>query len=126
VPKEPDRVPAPAAPTTVASGAHLAVRFVVEVAAVVVVATWGFRSAAGGAAPWLLGIGAPLVLIAFWGAVVAPRSLLPVPGTVKSVLAVGVLWCAAAVMAVVWGPGIALGYAALVLLNAAAVHRIRA
>lgn len=119
-------MPAPTAPITAVSGVHLAVRFVVEVVAVVAVATWGFRVAAGGAVPWLLGVGAPLVLIAFWGAVVAPKSLVPVPPTVKSVLAVGVMWSAAAAMAVVWRPGVALGYAAVVLLNAVAVHRIRA
>jgi hypothetical protein len=45
-------------------------------------AYWGFN-AADGIGAWLLGIGAPAVAIAVWGAFVAPKARWPVSTTVR-------------------------------------------
>ena len=53
--------------------ANLALRFLLEVSALVALGYWGFHAGDGDATHWILGIGAPLVAAVVWGLFVAPR-----------------------------------------------------
>jgi len=52
--------------------ANLAVRFLLEVGALVALAYWGF-STGSGAGAWALGLAAPAAFAAAWGLFVAPK-----------------------------------------------------
>ena len=62
-------------------GANLALRFLLELCALVALAYWGFETGSGAIAKFALGIGAPLVAAVVWGAFVAPRHPLSRPGS---------------------------------------------
>jgi hypothetical protein len=57
-------------------GIILAIRFACELAMVVTLGYWGFE-AVDGTPAGLLGIGAPAVAVAIWGAFVAPKARWP-------------------------------------------------
>ncbi|GAA1950407.1 YrdB family protein [Catenulispora subtropica] len=75
--------------------------FVLELAALVLLAVWGFRTGSGTAVHVLLGLGAPALMVVVWGAFAAPRARFQLPMA-------GVL----VVKAVVFGAATAAGYAA--------------
>lgn len=75
--------------------------FLLELAALVLLAYWGFHAGSGAAAHWLLGLGAPALMIVVWGAFAAPRARVKLP--LAGVMAVKV---------VVFGAATAAGYAA--------------
>jgi Protein of unknown function (DUF2568) len=75
-------------------GVTLAARFLCELGMLAALAFWGF-GAGDGAGAWLLGIGAPTLAAAVWGAFVAPRARWPVPPPVRVAVEL-VLFAAAA------------------------------
>jgi hypothetical protein len=109
--------------------ANLLVRFLLELAALAATSYWGFETASG-ALQWVLGIGAPLAVIAVWWLFVSPKPTIPLPRAVRFAIELAVFAAAAlalvaadqAVLAVVlaivaivsgalnyvWGPGVAL------------------
>jgi hypothetical protein len=54
-------------------GSTLAVRFLCELSMLAALAFWGFQ-VGDGVGAWMLGIGAPLLAAAVWGAFVAPKA----------------------------------------------------
>lgn len=89
-------------------GANLALRFLLELAAVAIVAYWGW-SAGPGAWGWAVAVAAPLALVAVWVLFVSPKATIDLPRPARFALELGV-WSAAA--AALWaaghrGPGIA-------------------
>ncbi|TKJ18957.1 hypothetical protein A6V29_00915 [Blastococcus sp. CCUG 61487] len=60
------------------NGLWLALAFLSEVAALVVLAAWGW-SAGSGPGRWLLAAGLPVAAAVLWGAFAAPRARLRVP-----------------------------------------------
>jgi Protein of unknown function (DUF2568) len=68
--------------------ANLALRFLLEVSALVALGYWGFHAGDGDATHWILGIGAPLVAAVVWGLFVAPRRRFDVPNVVWILLQV--------------------------------------
>jgi len=68
--------------------ANLALRFLLEVSALVALGYWGFHAGDGDATHWILGIGAPLVAAVVWGLFVAPRRRFDVPNAVWILLQV--------------------------------------
>ena len=54
--------------------ANLALRFFLEVAALVALSYWGFQAGSNDVAHWVLGIGAPLLAAVVWGLFIAPKS----------------------------------------------------
>jgi hypothetical protein len=105
-------------------GVTLTVRFLCELALLAALAYWGFH-VGDGAGGWVLGLGAPLLAAAVWGAFVAPRARWPVPARVALEL---VLFAAAAVALAIAGQpvlAVVLGVAALAtsLLNASQERR---
>jgi Protein of unknown function (DUF2568) len=57
-------------------GTLLTIRFARELAMLVAMGYWGFE-AVDGTPAWLLGLGAPALAIAIWGAIVAPKARWP-------------------------------------------------
>jgi hypothetical protein len=72
------------------NGLLLAVAFLSEVAALVVLALWGW-STGSGAGGWLLAVGLPLVAAVLWGLYAAPRARFRVraPAAAVKVLVLG-------------------------------------
>ena len=68
--------------------ANLALRFILEVAALVALGYWGFHAGDGDTTHWILGIGAPVVAAVVWGLFVAPRRRFDVPKVVWILLQV--------------------------------------
>jgi Protein of unknown function (DUF2568) len=78
----------------ISRGATLTVRFLCELGMLAALALWGF-GAGDGPGAWLLGIGAPALAAAVWGAFVAPKARWPVPAPVRVAIEL-VLFAAAA------------------------------
>jgi hypothetical protein len=103
-------------------GAHYAnegLAFLLELAALGLLAWWGFRTGSGLAVHLLLGLGTPLLAAVLWGRYAAPRAVvkLPLPGvlTVKAAVFGGAALALGAVAGWAWG----LGFALLCLANTA-------
>jgi hypothetical protein len=79
--------------------ANLALRFILEVSALVALGYWGFHAGSGETTHWVLGIGAPLAAAVVWGLFVAPRRRFDVPNVVWILLQV--LFFGAAVLGLV-------------------------
>jgi uncharacterized protein DUF2568 len=77
---------------------NLALRFLLELAAVVAAAYWGFTVEQGLALRLILGFGAPLLVIIIWAFFVAPRAPVALPRIAKFVLGLLVLELAAAAL----------------------------
>jgi hypothetical protein len=94
--------------------ATLAVRFLSELAVLAALAYWGFRRGEG-AFGWMLGIGAPLLAAAAWGAFVAPKAIRPVPGQTRVMIEFFLFGFAALALANAGaaGLGVALGLAGI-------------
>jgi hypothetical protein len=105
-------------------GVTLTVRFLCELAMLAALAYWG--STVGDGA-WVLGVGAPLLAAAAWGAWVAPKARWPVPIPTRVVIELVLFGAAVGALAVAGQPLAAavLGVAALAssLLNAAQERR---
>jgi Protein of unknown function (DUF2568) len=99
-------------------GANLALRFLLELCALVALGYWGFRTGSGAITKVALGIGAPLVAAVVWGVFVAPRAPLEPPGVVVLLLQVLVFGSAVAGLAATGYRTLALGFAVVVVINA--------
>ena len=53
--------------------------FFLEIVALVLLAYWGFHVGSDTAVQWLLGLGAPAVMIVVWGTFAAPRARVKLP-----------------------------------------------
>lgn len=82
-------------------GANLALRFLLELSAIGLVAYWGWR-AGPGAWSWVLAVAAPLVVIAVWWLFVAPKAAIELARPARFAIELGV-WTAAA--AALWATG---------------------
>ncbi len=98
------------------SEANLALRFLLELVAIVAVGYWGYQ-AASGPMRLVLAIGAPIVLIALWALVIAPGANNPIPQNVRVLLGSAVLLGAAGLLFVAGQPTAAIVLAILVVLN---------
>ena len=99
--------------------ANLAVKFIVELLGVAFVGYWGFMASDDTIIRLVLAIGAMAGFAVAWGLFLAPtagRGLTPVQ---KDVLGTIVLLISAGTLALAGQPTAALGYAAVVLANAA-------
>ena len=99
----------------------LLVRFLLELAALGVVAWWGFRTGDTAVAKALLGVGAPLLIAVAWGTFISPKATVEVPAAVWIALQALVFGAAALALAAVAPPQLAAGFVALVVLHGAAM-----
>lgn len=100
--------------------ANLAVRFLLEVAAYVGVGYAVYQLADGvdGLLRWLLAVAASLAVIGLWWLVVAPRTRNGLSQAQKDVIGSVLMLAIAGLVAYAGQPGLAIGYAVLVVLNA--------
>ncbi|GAA4633205.1 hypothetical protein GCM10023196_069880 [Actinoallomurus vinaceus] len=101
--------------------ANEALAFLLEIAALAVLAWWGVRTGDGVLLKAVLGIGAPAVAAVVWGLFAAPKARVRLP--LPAVLLVKLLVFGAATAAL-YGldhPGLALGFAVIVVANTAIV-----
>jgi hypothetical protein len=93
--------------------------FLLELAALTILAWWGATRGASTASAVLLGGGAPLAAAVVWGLFAAPRARVRLP--MAGVLAVKALVFASATAAlfVLGRPGLSVGFAAVALTNTA-------
>jgi hypothetical protein len=100
--------------------AVLVVRFGLELAAIAVLAYWGFAEHEGGVA-LLLGLAAPLAAIAIWWAFVSPKA--PLGSPLRRAVFETVVFAGAAVALVDAGHvGLALAFAAIALVDGVLVR----
>jgi hypothetical protein len=92
--------------------ANLALRFALELGALAATAVWGFKTGAG-PTRWVLGLGAPLLVIVVWFLFVSPEPTIELPRPLRLAIEFAV-WSAAA--AALWASGYrTLGIAFLVV-----------
>lgn len=102
-----------------AKAANLALRFLLELAALGSLGYWGGTAPAGAAARTALAVALPLAAAVFWGMFVAPRARVVLPTGVRMALGLLVFACAALALADRGRGRLGLGLAALAVLNTA-------
>lgn len=102
-----------------ASAANLALRFLLELAALAALGYWGGTAPTSTAARAVLAVALPVAAAAFWGIFVAPRARVVLPTGVRMMLGLLVFAVAAAALADRGHRRLAAGFAALALLNVA-------
>lgn len=102
-------------------GLLLAVRFGLELAALVALGYWGFETGDGTVTKIVLGLGAPLVAAVLWGLFVSPKARFQSPAS-KAVFELVVF--VAAVLALVDADqtGFAIAFAVVAILDSALVR----
>jgi hypothetical protein len=103
-------------------GANLALRFLLELFALVALGYWGFRTGGGLIGRIGLGIGTPLVAAVVWGVFVSPRAPAQLPGLVVLLLQVLIFGAAAAGLASTGHRQLALVFVVLVVVNAVLMY----
>jgi hypothetical protein len=98
--------------------ANLGLRFLLEVAGVAALAYAGFHLAGDGVSRLLAAVGAPLLLVLLWAAVVAPKAASGLAQPHKDVLGTVLLLGAAGALGAAGRPLLAAVLAAVVLDNA--------
>jgi hypothetical protein len=96
--------------------ATLAVRFLVEVIGIGAVAYWGFQ-AVDGFGRIALGIGAAVAFIVLWSLVIAPKATNPLTQPQRDLIGTAQLLLAAGALAAAGQPGLAVAFAAVVLVD---------
>jgi len=96
---------------------NLALRFLLELAAVVAFGYWGFHTGGSTVARVVLGVGSPVLAAVVWGLFVAPKAAMTLPSRVKFVLGLAILLLAAVALAAAGQPAIAVAFAAIVVIN---------
>jgi hypothetical protein len=99
------------------ANANLALRFLLELAGIVALGWWGLHIA-GGLIGIILGIGAPVALIAVWSLFIAPKALYPQSPQFRLVAGTILLEIAALSLVTVGAPQAALVLGLAILLNA--------
>lgn len=97
--------------------ANLALRFLLELAMLAALATWGFTVGAGWPLKLLLGAGGPVLAAAVWGVWLAPRSPRRLPAAGMILLEVVLFGLAAAGLATTGHRLLAVVLAGLYALN---------
>ncbi len=92
-------------------------RFLLELAALVALAYWGFTTGSGATA-WALGLGAPLAAATFWWLFVAPKAKVAVSRTGRVALGLVVFGLATAALANAGSTIAAIAFGTLALVNA--------
>ncbi|MCC6494916.1 MAG: YrdB family protein [Propionibacteriaceae bacterium] len=95
---------------------NLALRFVLELAAIAALAFAGLQGF-DGPTRWLVAIGAPAALVLFWAFVVAPGATNPIAPALREVIGSLALLCAAGAMALAGHPKLAITFAVLIVTN---------
>jgi uncharacterized protein (DUF983 family) len=96
---------------------NLAVRFLLELCALAGLGYWGYHQGDGVFVKIILGIGAPLLAAVIWGAFVAPKAAVHVPGWLHFLLELIVIGTAAFALYLSKQPKLAAIYAGVYVVN---------
>jgi Protein of unknown function (DUF2568) len=105
-----------------ASSANLALRFLFELGALAALAFWGVHAGQSLLGDLALGLGAPLLAAAVWGAFAAPKSARRLHGAGLVAVQLGVLGAGAIALAGAGHPLPGAVFAALVVVNTVLLH----
>ena len=97
--------------------AALAVRFIVELLGVVAVAYWGWQTGPEGIGRIVLAVGAAVALIVVWAFVVAPKADNALRQPVRDIIGTVLLLVAAGGLAAAGQTGLAVVFAAVVVID---------
>ena len=98
-------------------GINLALRFILEVCALVAFAYWGFQSSQGIVMKFVLGIGTPLLIAIIWSVFGSPHAPIPAKGFQRILLELLIFGLAALALYASGKATLAMIYAITVLLN---------
>ncbi|PYI50542.1 YrdB family protein [Paenibacillus flagellatus] len=104
---------------TAVSVVVLAVRFLLELAALAALGYWGFHLDKPLLARIALGLGTPLAAAVLWGTFIAPKAALPVPLAVRLPLELAVFGAAAAALYASGHPRLAVAFLAAAVVDSA-------
>ncbi|MCP9952248.1 YrdB family protein [Actinomadura madurae] len=93
--------------------------FLLEIAAIAALAWWGFTTGGNTLVAAVLGIGAPVVAVIFWGLFAAPRARFTVALPLVLLVKAAVFGAGALALYGVGHHGAAIGFAVIALLNTA-------
>jgi hypothetical protein len=96
---------------------YLAIRAYLEVVAVAALAAWGWNASGDPGHRLAIAVVTPLLFVAVWSLVVAPRASNSIPQLGRVLIGGGLLQVAAFALHGAGQTGLALAYATLVLLN---------
>jgi hypothetical protein len=110
--------------TTLVAAANLAVKFLLELAALALLAYWGAVVGSGVVAV-VLAAAAPLLMVAVWGTFAAPRAAHRLPDTVRIPLELGSFAVACTAGFVAGATAASTVFAVLAVLNAVGLTAFR-
>ena len=96
---------------------NLALRFLLELSALVAIGYWGFHTGKHPLVKVALGLGTPLVIAAIWSMFGAPKAPAKVAGPVRSLLELGVFVLAVASLLAADRPALAGVFGVLAVIN---------
>lgn len=96
---------------------NLLVRFLIELCALAALGYWGFHNGNGTVLKIVFGIGAPLLAAIIWGAFVAPRASIQVPGWLHLLLEIVVIGSGAIALYFSKQPTLCYLYAGIYVIN---------
>lgn len=105
-----------------AKGLVIAIRFLLELAALAAYAYWGAHTGKSMLPKLALGIGAPLLAAVVWGTFVAPNASLPVSVPIRLLLELAVFGLAAAALYAAGKKTLALAFVVTALVNMALMY----
>ena len=106
-------------------GLLLAIRFALEIAALVALGYWGFETG-DGVLGVVLGIGAPLVAAVAWGTFVSPKASVKLPKPLRLAVELLIFAAATVALAAAGRDGLAIAFAAVVLAHTVLVYALGA
>ena len=102
--------------------ANEALRFLLELAALVAFGYWGFKSGAGNLMKWVLAIGIPLLAAVIWGTFGSPRAAVKLSRPLHLVFEVMFFGLAVASLYTARKPGLALAFGLIFAINEAMLY----
>jgi hypothetical protein len=105
-----------------AQAGNLALRFLLELAALAALGFWGFHTGGSLLADVLLGVGAPMLAAGVWGTFAAPKSSKRLRGTALPIVQLVVLGAGAVALVAAGQPVLGAVFAALIVVNVALMH----
>ena len=106
-------------------GLLLAVRFALEIAALVALGYWGVETG-DGVVGVVLGIGAPLVAAVAWGTFVSPKASVKLPEPLRLAVELIIFAAATVALAAAGQTGPAIAFAAVVLVHIVLMYALGA
>ncbi|WP_053360925.1 YrdB family protein [Bacillus sp. FJAT-27251] len=96
---------------------NLALRFILEVCALIALSYWGFQTGKGFISKFGLGIGSPLLIAIVWGVFGSPAAPIPVHGFIRLLLEIAIFGLSAIALYAAGHPSLALIFIILVVIN---------